>query len=123
MADPKQIEKFNSWTTSLDKPPSDVELSADDVSKNLQEFETLFDAKLNHDFKHLKRKRGLKYGFSIALFLLVVGWLIFVGNVVWNVGNGGLTLTPSIVIALITSTTATVLGLFGGVTLWLFRDA
>ena len=66
------------------------------------------------------RKRYAKY-----LFGLCVAWLIFIGCIIWMSGMGGtychpFKLSDAVLIALITTTTLNVLGLFLGVTLWLF---
>lgn len=54
------------------------------------------------------------------LYWLMIYWLIFVGLCVLAVGSKWLTLSDAVLIALITTTTATVLGIFIIVAKWLF---
>ena len=63
--------------------------------------------------------------YALALFCLCVAWLIFIGFIIWSAGrawifDAAFKLSDAVLIALITTTTLNVLGLFLGVTLWLF---
>lgn len=65
--------------------------------------------------------------FASLLFALSLGWLIFIGKVVWVSGKGftggdPFKLSDAVLIALITTTTVNVLGLFFAVTRWLFPN-
>jgi len=90
-----------------------------------------YRAKLNEveDLEHeLKAKRfmlTMRTVFALLLFGLTLGWLGFIGWVVWLSGLGWafkrpFLLSDPVLIALITTTTLNVLGLFYGVTQWLF---
>jgi hypothetical protein len=67
-----------------------------------------------------RRLDELRDEYIPKLFWMMVGWLIFVAFCVVCVGLQWLTLTDAVVVALITTTTATVLGIFIIVAKWLF---
>jgi hypothetical protein len=54
------------------------------------------------------------------LYIMMLAWLCFVAVCIIAVGIGWLTLADAVLIALITTTTATVLGIFIIVAKWLF---
>lgn len=68
-------------------------------------------------------KNALTFSFVPILFLLVLSWLVFVAFCVLSAAYGwwGFSLSPNVLIALITSTTATVIGLFHYVAKWLYH--
>jgi hypothetical protein len=72
--------------------------------------------------------------FAVLLFLMSVSWLGFIGWIIVRAGTGWypsdnffgflpFQLSDSVLIALITTTTINVLGLFFAVTRWLFPNA
>lgn len=70
---------------------------------------------------------GMRKLFAVLLFALCLGWLVFIGIVVWAAGKRFtgchvFELSDPVLIALITTTTLNVLGLFFAVTRWLFPD-
>lgn len=71
---------------------------------------------------------GMRKIFAILLFVLCSAWLVFIGWVVWTAGKGitwncdKFELSDAVLIALITTTTLNVLGLFFAVTRWLFPN-
>lgn len=89
---------------------------------------------LRHEFDELKREAGRRSQVHwtrivvlAALFTLICIWLYFIGNVLWEcaVFPEGLERDPfqlpdSVAIALITSTTVNVLGLFVLAARWLY---
>lgn len=58
--------------------------------------------------------------YAFAIFLLSAGWLIFIMVFLWKAGKHSLTVSDPVLIALITTTTINVLGLFYIVARWLF---
>ena len=61
------------------------------------------------------RKRGYR-----ALFQLICGWLTLVGVVLLGVATRCLHLSDTVLVALLTTSTATVLGIFAIAAKWLF---
>lgn len=64
---------------------------------------------------HQFRQRGY-----LALFGLIVAWLVFIAVVLYSSGRGLLVLANSVLITLLTTSTATVLGIFAIAAKWLF---
>lgn len=100
-----------------------------DYGVSLEELELRTRLNAVEDLEHeLEAKRfmlEMRKKYAKALFCLCVIWLIFIGGVICLAGLGGIyglsfKLSDSVLIALITTTTLNVLGLFLGVTLWLF---
>jgi hypothetical protein len=71
---------------------------------------------------HESKKRWLKIGFAFLLFLLVVFWLLVVLVYIGFAGFKylGFELPEAVLIAFITSTTVSVIGLFHYVAKWLY---
>jgi len=71
--------------------------------------------------------QGLRQVFTILavpiLFLVVITWLVFVGYFLWRAAfyRYDFNLSDNVLIAMITSTTATVIGLFHYANRWLFE--
>jgi hypothetical protein len=90
--------------------------------KYVEEVATLTIEKFKGELSHESKKRWLKIGFAFLLFLLVVVWLlvviIYTGFAGFNFR--GFELSDSVLIAFITSTTVSVLGLFHYVAKWLY---
>lgn len=91
------------------------------------EFRTRINAVeiLEHELEAKRFMLDMRKKYAKALFCLCVAWLIFIGWIVWYSGRGGnychpFKLSDAVLIALITTTTLNVLGLFLGVTFWLF---
>lgn len=70
--------------------------------------------------EHWKKIYELRAQYIPYLFFMVVGWLIFAAATVILTGVGLLTISDAVLIALVTTTTATVLGIFIIVAKWLF---
>ena len=60
--------------------------------------------------------------YAVLLFLLSTAWLIFIAVFLWEAGKERLKVSDPIQIALITTTTINVLGLFYIVARWLFPN-
>lgn len=60
--------------------------------------------------------------YALLIFIISVIWLIFIGVCVWKAGRQYLMVSDSVLIALITTTTVNVLGLFYIVARWLFPN-
>lgn len=58
--------------------------------------------------------------YAFAIFLLSTAWLVFIMFFLWKAGKHRLTVSDPVLIALITTTTINVLGLFYIVARWLF---
>jgi hypothetical protein len=58
--------------------------------------------------------------YAISLFVLSVLWLLFIAVFLWCAGKNWLGVSDAVLIALITTTTLNVLGLFYIVARWLF---
>lgn len=70
--------------------------------------------------EHWKKIYELRAQYIPYLFFMVVGWLIFAAVTVLLTGLELLKISDAVLIALITTTTATVLGIFIIVAKWLF---
>jgi hypothetical protein len=62
----------------------------------------------------------LRRTYTPHLFRMVVGWLVFVGIIVTSSAAGWSKITDAVLIALITTTTANVIGMFLIAARWLF---
>ena len=89
-------------------------------SKVLLEFNRLETDKQEHE----QKKRNLKIDYVGRLFLLIVGWLVVVLVYVLMAGFKwkGFELSDNVLIAFITSTTVSVIGLFHYVAKWLYPN-
>lgn len=82
--------------------------------------QSLEDERFQDETDHWKDIYELRKEYIPKLFLMVVCWLIFVGMCIFAVGAGIFRLSDAVTIALVTTTTATVIGIFLIVAKWLF---
>jgi hypothetical protein len=130
---PESEEQLTSIEVDLSK-----ELETIDLSKELSSFvyhthvleyrEKLAGVKTReHELTTERQMLGLRKKYATGLFLLMIVWLVFIGKVVASSGTGkwcghAFNLSDGVVIALITTTTVNVLGLFYIVAKWLFPN-
>ena len=81
---------------------------------------TLRNNRFSDENDHWKKIYELRTQYIPYLFFMVVGWLIFAAATVMLTGVRLLTISDAVLIALVTTTTATVLGIFIIVAKWLF---
>jgi len=121
--------------------PSDV-LEGEDFATGLSPADNLTDVRQEYEIKRLDRKlrqldskltqevdrHTLRKRYSVALFCLVVAWVCTVWVFIALQGLGAVprfshwkfSLSNTVLVAYITSTTASILGLFGIAAYWLF---
>lgn len=77
---------------------------------------------LKQEIKHTQHLHWVRLGLLAALFILVVAWLLSVVVLLIMEGFhlGGFDLTDTVIVAYLTSTTVSVLGLFHIAAKWLF---
>lgn len=92
----------------------------DFVVDELQRLKKLVNERYKDESDHRKTIYDLRKKYIPKLFWMVVVWLIFVSLIVVFTALGCLQLSDAVLIALITTTTATVLGIFVIVAKWLF---
>lgn len=73
-----------------------------------------------HELSEAQSTTNLRIAFSGAIFLMCALWLHFIARIICECGGGVRKLDDSVLIALITTTTLNVLGLFYIVANWLF---
>lgn len=100
-------------------------LEAPDLKTALEQ-ETLKSEKLQTKLKQTElwsgwSNLGSRFAFSISVFCLIVWWLGFVKGVITDVAYNRAHLTDAVLIALITTTTANVLGLWVIVANYLYQ--
>lgn len=81
--------------------------------------------KLEHELEAERLMLDHRKCFSWVIFSLSAGWLVFIGTFLWLFSAQNAPskhVSDSVLIALITTTTANVLGLFFIVAHWLFPD-
>ena len=110
-------EQVEALESALEKLSQDLKQPLDHYKIQHQKIDVALRQHDLHVEKCLLVARGV---FSAILFGLMVAWLYFIGVCVWNVGKGELILKDNVLIALLTSTTINVLGVFIIVANWLF---
>ena len=84
-------------------------------------FTDLRNARFKDQTRQLWREHWVRLGAAGCVFLFVLGWLFFVGTVVLLAGLGHLKeLSEKVLIALLATTTVTVVGLLAAVVRYLF---
>jgi hypothetical protein len=78
--------------------------------------------KKEHDLNVEKKMLGERTKYAMCIFVLSATWLIFIAVIIVHSGLKTLKFADSVLIALITTTTINVLGLFYIVARWLFPN-
>ena len=108
-----------------DAPAAEREKASLDLTASGLRFRTerleLENARLRDETAQLNDVHELRKEYIPKLFWLTVGWLAFVVGIVWRVAaDREFYLSDNILIALITSTTVNVIGIFVIAARWLF---
>ena len=107
--------------TRIFPPPIVEKIPAETAESEGQEQE--IDLVRKHEKDRIEREKDVytfrKKGYS-ALFQLICGWLALVGVVLLGVATRCLHLSDTVLVALLTTSTATVLGIFAIAAKWLF---
>ena len=99
----------------------DVNLSLDENEQR----ESHIQEKRQHELQEAKDTHRLRLGYAGRIFWLVCVWLVYVAIVLFISGfktTTSFSLSDNVLIAFITSTTVTVVGLFVVVAKWMFPD-
>lgn len=84
-------------------------------------FTDLRNERFEDQSRQLRREHWVRLGAAALVFVFVLGWLVFVGVVVLLAGAGVLKeLSEKVLIALLATTTVTVIGLLAAVVRYLF---
>lgn len=76
----------------------------------------------DHSLKVARTLLWQRKVYAVLLFLMSTAWLTYIAIFLWEAGKGRLTVSDPVQIALITTTTINVLGLFYIVARWLFPN-
>jgi hypothetical protein len=115
------------WVEQLPSPPVEEPNLSEDLDKLKYRERLTRVESLEHELTAERQLLGLRKGYATALFILMSVWLIFIGMVLVSSGTGiwcgrQFHLSDAVVVALITTTTINVLGLFYIVAKWLFPN-
>jgi len=121
--DPKDLEEIVSEAAAAEAPPPLPPEPLPDLGIDLEEHKLAFQLQcLEQELQAIKDTHGLRLSYTGRIFWLVVAWLASVVTCVIFSGFKlrGFDLSDSVLIAFITSTTVTVVGLFVMVAKWMY---